>query len=253
VLVELTDQRVHPVRVEAGPLQAVERGEDSDIGWIAAKGATPEVRQLLDVVGTDVPRTRLEGHDVAQLGRRHLLSHHADQRSIAVGNRRDHAIGDRHRGRGQRRLETDVEGLQQSAQNGADQEPEGRLQRAQAEHPQESTADDRGEKGFIRAVDQAHQPAEQCHQQNAAQDPVPERLRLGGAPGHAGDHLGRRVQRRTDQGARAGPDPVDRIAEHGTRSGAQRRSPDQRVETPAGTASSASVRMPHARGAMRGS
>ena len=53
VLVELADQRVHPARVEARPSQVVERGEDSDIGRIAAKGAAADLGQLLDVVGAE--------------------------------------------------------------------------------------------------------------------------------------------------------------------------------------------------------
>ena len=73
-----------------------------------------------------------------------------------------------------------------------------------------------------------------------------QRLQLAGAPPDAGDHFGRRVQGGTDQGAGAGADPVDRIAEHGA--GRTPRSlPDQRVEDPARAASSASIRIPHDR------
>ena len=85
VLVELADQRVHPARVEARPVQAVERGEDSHVGRIAPKGAAPDLRELLDVVGAYVPRARLEGHHVAQLRGWDLLGHHADRRPNVIG------------------------------------------------------------------------------------------------------------------------------------------------------------------------
>jgi hypothetical protein len=247
VLVELTDQRVHAARVEGRPIQAVERGEDSDVGRVAAKGATPDLRQLLDVVTTDVHRARLERHDVAQLRRRHLLCHHSDKRPPAVGNRCDHAVGDGDRRCDQRRFETPIERLEQSAQDGAYQEPEDHLCRAQAEQTDERTADDRGEQRLVGAVDQPQHPAKQRHQQGAAQDAVPEWLRLGGTPPDAGDHLGGRVQSGTDNGADASPDSVDRIAEHGAGRSTEGHPPDQRVENPARAASSASIRIPHDR------
>ena len=149
VLVELADQRVHPARVEGRPVQAVERGEDPDVGRVAAEGAAADLRELLDVVGADVPRARLEGHDVAQLRRRHLLGHHPDQRPPAIGDRRDHAIGERDRRRDQRRFETGVESLEQGAQDDADDEPEGHLPRAQTEQAEERAADDRGEQRLV--------------------------------------------------------------------------------------------------------
>ena len=189
-----------------------------------------DLRELLDVVGADVPRARLEGHDVAQLRGRHLLGHHSDQRPAAIGDRRDHAIGERDRRCDQRRFEIAVESLEQGAQDGADEEPERRLHRAQAEQADEGTADDRGEQRLVGTVDQAQQPAEQRHQQGAAEDAVPERLHLGGAPPDAGDRFDGRVQRGADQSAETGSDPVDRIAEHGAGRGAEGRAPDQRIE-----------------------
>jgi hypothetical protein len=50
---------------------------------------------------------------------------------------------------------------------------------------------------------------------------------------------------RADQGAHTGPDPVDRIAEHGAGRSADSRPPEQPVANPAGAASSASVRISH--------
>ena len=97
VLVELADQRVHAGRVEGRPIQVVERREDPDVGRVAAEGATARLRELLDVVAADVPRARLEGHDVAQLRGRHLLGHHSDQFPSAIGDRRDDPIGERDR------------------------------------------------------------------------------------------------------------------------------------------------------------
>jgi hypothetical protein len=121
---------VHPARVEGRPVQAVERGENSDVGRIAAEGAAPDLRELLDVIGTDVSRARLEGDDISQLRRRYLLGHHADQGPITVGDRGGHAVDDRDCRCYQRRFETGVESLKQNSQSGADQEPEGRLPRA---------------------------------------------------------------------------------------------------------------------------
>jgi hypothetical protein len=210
-------------------------------GGLRRKVPTADLGELLYVVSTDVPRARLEGHDVAQLRRRDLLSHHADQLPPAVGDRHDHAIGQRDRRCDQRRFEAAVENLEQSTQGGADQEPEGGLQRAQAEQTDEGTADNPGEQRLVGAVDQPQQPAEQRHQQGAAEDAMPEWLRLGGALPDAGDRFGGRVQRGTDQGADAGPAPVDRIAEHRAGRSAESRAPDQRVENPARAASSASV------------
>jgi hypothetical protein len=124
------DERVHPLRVEARPVQAVERGEDPHVGRIAAEGAATDLRELLDVIGADVPRPRLEGHDIPQLRRRYLLGHHADQGPIAVSDRSDHAVDDRDGRCHQRRFETGIDSLGQHSQSGADQEPEGRLRRA---------------------------------------------------------------------------------------------------------------------------
>ena len=87
---------------------------------------------------------------------------------------------------------------------------------------------------FVGAVDQSQQPAEQRHQEGAAEDAEPERLDLARAPPDAGDRVGRRQQNSPDHGAGADPDPIDRIAEHGAGRGAERRPPDQRVENPAG-------------------
>ena len=42
VLVELADQRVHAAGVEGRALQAVERGEDPDVGRVAAEGAAAD-------------------------------------------------------------------------------------------------------------------------------------------------------------------------------------------------------------------
>jgi hypothetical protein len=245
VLVELADQRVDPAGVEGRPVQAVERGENSDVGWIAAEGAAADLRELLDVVGADVPRARLEGHDISQLRRRYLLGHHANQGPVTVGDRGDHTVDDRHRGSDQRRFDTGVESLEQDAQTGADDEPKGHLERAQAEQTEERAADRRGEQRLVGAVDQTQQPAEQRHQQTAGEDALPERLDLGPAPGHRGDHLGGCVHRGTDHGADAGPDPVDCIAYHRARCSAQRYSPDRRVAELAGTAPPASVRINH--------
>ena len=89
VLVELANQRVHAGRVEGRTVEAVERGEDADVGRVAAERSAADLGELLDVVGADVPRAGLERHDVAQLGRRHLLGHHAHQRPVAVRDRRD--------------------------------------------------------------------------------------------------------------------------------------------------------------------
>ena len=246
VLVELADQRVDPASVEGRTVQAVERGENSDVGRIAAEGAAPDLRELLDVIGADVPRARLEGHDVSQLRRRYLLGHHADQRPIAVGDRGDHAVDDRHRRCHQGRFDPGVEDLEQNAQSSADDEPDGHLLRAQTEETEERAADDRCDQGLVLAVDQTQQPAEQRHQESAAEDALPERLDLGAAPVHRGDHLGGCVQGGADQGADAGAYPVDRIAKHGARCCAQRCSPDHRVSELAGTASPASVRLSHA-------
>ena len=114
---------MHPARVEGRPLQTVERGEDADVGRVAAKGAAVGLRQLLDVVAADVPRACLEGHDVAQFRRRNLFCHHPDQLPPAVGDRCDHAIRERDRRGDERRLDSAVESLEQSSQDGADQEP----------------------------------------------------------------------------------------------------------------------------------
>jgi hypothetical protein len=108
VLVELADQRVHPGRVEGLPIEGVQRGEDPDIGGVATEGAAADLRELLDVVGADVSRPRLEGHDVAQLRSGHLLGHHADEGSSAVRERGDRAVGDRYRRCYQRRFETSI-------------------------------------------------------------------------------------------------------------------------------------------------
>jgi hypothetical protein len=230
VLVELADQRVHPARVEGRSRQAVEGGQDPDVGRVATEDAAADLRELLDVVGADVPRARLEGHDVAQLRGRDLLRHHPDQRPVAIGDGRDHAIGERDGRRDQRRLRSAVERQEGGTQDGADQDPQGDLQRAHAQEADERTADDRGEERPVGTVDQPQQPAEQRHQQDAAEDAVPERLQLAGAAPGAADRFGRRHQHRADDGAGARPDPVDRIAEHGTRGGAEGRSPHQRVE-----------------------
>lgn len=111
VLVELADQRVHPGGIERRPRQAVERREDPDIGRIASEGPAADRRELLDVVGAHVARPRLERHDVAQLSRRDLLGHDADQRPVAVHERRDRAVGDRHRRRDDGRRNTRFERL----------------------------------------------------------------------------------------------------------------------------------------------
>jgi hypothetical protein len=135
VLVELPDQRVHLRRDEVRAVEAVERGEDPDVGRIAAKRAAPDVGELLDVVGADVARARLERHDVAQLRRRHLLGHAAHERPVAVGDRREHAVDDRHRGSDERRTGLGDERPEQRAHACPDQQSECRLERAQAEHP----------------------------------------------------------------------------------------------------------------------
>jgi hypothetical protein len=101
------------------------------------------------------------------------------------------------------------------------------------------------EQRLIGAVDQPQHPAEQRHQQGAAEDALPEWLQLGRAFPDAGDHFGGRVQRGTDQGAEAGADSVDRIAEHGAGRSTEDHPPDQRVENPARAASPASIRIPH--------
>jgi hypothetical protein len=124
-------------------------------------------------------------------------------------------------------------------------EPERGLCRAQAEHTDEGTADDPGEHRLVGAVDQPQHPAEQRHQQGAAEDAVPERLRLGGAPPDAGDRFGGGDQRRTDHGTGAGPDALNCIAEHGAGRCAKGRTPEQRVDSPAGGPSSGSARIPH--------
>ncbi len=133
VLVELADQRVHPARVEGRPLEAVERGEDADIGRVAPEGAAARLRELLDVVAADVPRARFEGHDVAELRGRYLLGHHSHQLPPAIGDRRDDAVGERDPCGHQRRFDAVVKSLEQGTEGGADHEPEERLARAQAE------------------------------------------------------------------------------------------------------------------------
>ena len=170
VLVELADQRVHAAGVEGRAAQAVERGEDPDVGRVAAEGAAAHLGELLDVVGADVARARLEGHDVAQIRRRDLLGHHPDERAVAVGDRRDDAIGDGDRGGDERRLEAGVERAQRHADDDADHEAERELQRAQAEQAEQRAADDRRSAGRGRRRRQAQQPAEQRHEQGAGED-----------------------------------------------------------------------------------
>ena len=50
-----TDQRVDASGVEGWPVEAVERGEDPDVGRIAPKRPAAHVRELLDVIGAHVP------------------------------------------------------------------------------------------------------------------------------------------------------------------------------------------------------
>ena len=203
-------------------------------GGLRRKVPPAHVRELLDVVGPDVARARLEGDDVAQLLRRDLLGHHPDQRPAAIGDGRDHAIDDRHRRRDQRRGDPGVERREERAQGGADEEPERELDRPQPQQSEQPAADDRHRQ---RRVDhEPQQPAEQRHQQGAADDAVPERLRRGGASAQGRVRLDGGVHRRADQRARHRADPVDRDPEDCARSGPERRAPDQRVEPPAGAA-----------------
>ena len=162
---------------------------------------------------------------------------------MAVDDRRDRAIDDRHRGRDQRRLGTGVEGLQQSGDGPANQKPERDFERAQAEQSEQRAADDADEQRGV--VDQAQQPAEQRHQQRAGEDALPDRLRLGRGVAQGREHLGRRVQHRSEHRAGKGAYAIDRLAEHGPARGAEHHAPDQRIEHPAGTAAPASVGMTH--------
>jgi hypothetical protein len=59
---------------------------------------------------------------------------------------------------------------------------------------------------------------------------VPEGLDLGGAPADVRGHLGGRVQGDAHQGAKACPNSVERIAEHGAGCSTERHPPDQRVD-----------------------
>ena len=61
MLVELADQRVHAGGGEGRAVGAVERGEDADVGRVAAECAAADLRELLDVVGADVPRAPSKG------------------------------------------------------------------------------------------------------------------------------------------------------------------------------------------------
>ena len=84
VLVELADQRVHARRVERRAVERVERGEDADVGRVADERPAADLGELLDVVGADVARARLERDDVEQLLGRDLLGHDPHQRALAV-------------------------------------------------------------------------------------------------------------------------------------------------------------------------
>ena len=99
VLVELADQRMDLRRVEGRAVQRVEAGEDADVGRVAAEGRAARLGQLLDVVGPDVLRARLERDHVAQLLRGHGLGHDPDQRALAVRVGGQHAVDERRRSR----------------------------------------------------------------------------------------------------------------------------------------------------------
>ena len=233
---------MHAPGVERRAAQAVEGGEDPDVGRVAPEGAAPHLGELLDVVGTDVARARLEGHDVGQVGGGNLLGHDPDERAVAVDDRRDDAIGDGDRGGDEGRLEAVVERAQRHSGDGAHHEAERELQGAQAEQAEQRAADDRRQQDVAGAVDQAQEPAEQRHEQRAGEDALEQRLGRGGAARHGGDRLGGCEQHRADESAGSRAHAVDGVAEHRAARGAEERAPDQGVEQPAGAASLATVR-----------
>ena len=246
VLVELADERVDEARVERRAVEAVERGEDADVGRVAPERAAADAGELLDVVGADVPRPRLERHDVAQLGGRDLLGHHAHERPLPVGGGRDRPVHDRHGGRDERRRRRRGELREQRADARPDEQAERELARPQAEQADERAARDRGEQRRVGAEHEAHERAEQRHE--AARSRRCAATAAWAGPGCAWRWCTPRPARRAPRRSRAPrPAPTPSIAcpSDRARGAAEDRAPDQRVADLARAAPAAAVRSGH--------
>ena len=236
---------MHAGRVEGRALEAVERREDPDVGRVAPVRPAADTGELLDVVGADVPRPRLERHDVAQLGGRDLLGHHAHERSLAVREGRDRPVHDRDGGRDERRGRRRVGLREQRAHARPDEQAERELPRAEAEQADQRAARDRGEQRRVGAEHEADERAEQRHEERAREDALPQGLGLGRAAGGGGVCLGRGVEQRAGEGAEPRAHPVDRVPDDRPRGPAEDGAPHQRVADLARAASAAAVRSGH--------
>ncbi len=96
VLVELTDQRVHPVGVEGGPVEVRERGDDADVRRIALELPPAFGREFLDVVRAYPAGAGLERHYELELVETDPFPDDPDLCSAPIQDDRRDPVGDEH-------------------------------------------------------------------------------------------------------------------------------------------------------------
>src|SRR3954452_7780697 len=165
---------------------------------------------------TTVAGARPERHDSARRGRGGPSRPDRDEWPAAVDDRRDQAVDEGDGAGDERRPHARVEPLQDGADGGAEHESERNLRRSQAEQPEEAAADGGDHDRVAAPEEQPEQGAEDPHQEDAAEDPLHQRLRLRGGPVERRQDLRRRVHHGADHRAERGPDAVDRRAERRT-------------------------------------
>ena len=168
VLVELTDQRVHPGRVETRPGQLVQRGHDADVRHVGRVRAAQHLRQRPDVIRADVGGLAGQRHHERDVLGLDPLGEQAHLR-VAEQHGRGHAEADDGRRRGDRtRL------LPAPSQSQPDERAHGRpeqdLLRPQPDRPGRR-ARRRGHRHRTRPGQPVRRPAERGRQRAARQDP----------------------------------------------------------------------------------